>query len=265
VIARRVLSSRYRAWNAKWGAPFGHAGRPTIEFDPPSHDDVARSAGCFGAQRNSTTRVIEFPWAFHAVKVSSGLRALEVGGALSGFQFALSASGASVINVDPFVRFGEGSEQPSDPEYAHRQMNTWFGTDVRLIRSDISKAGITSGSMDVIYSISTVEHMPSDEITHLLQEARRILRPGGRMVLTVDLFLDLHPFTGREMNKWGTNVAIAPLLRGHHMRILRENPAELLGTPGFDAHRVLRNLNHYAINEYYPQLSQLLVIAPTKE
>jgi SAM-dependent methyltransferase len=248
-----------------WGAPFGHAGRPTIKFDPSTHDDIARSAGCFGAQRNSTTRAIEFPWAFHAVKVGSGLRTLEVGGALSGFQFALSASGASVINLDPFVRFGEDTGPPSDPESAHRQMNMWFGTDVRLIRSDISRAGIPSGSIDVIYSISTLEHMPSDEITQLLQEARRILRPGGRMVLTVDLFLDLLPFTGHEVNKWGTNVAIAPLLHGHHMQILMGDPAELLGTPAFDARRVLRNLNHYAINEYYPQLSQLLVVAPTKE
>ena len=247
-----------------WGAPFGHAGRPAIEFDPPSPDDVARSAGCFGAQRNSTTRAVEFPWAFHAVKVRPGLRVLEVGGALSGFQFALSAAGAAVINVDPFVPFGEGSEQPRDPESAHRTMNTWFGTDVRLIRSDISAAGIPSGSIDVIYSISTIEHISDDEITRLLREARRILRPGGKLVLTVDLVLDLRPFTGQEVNIWGTNVAIASLLGRHHMQILRGNPAELLGSPGFDARRVQRNLNRYATNEYYPQLSQLLVVAPVR-
>ena len=60
------------------------------------------------------------------------------------------------------------------------------------------------------------------------------------------------------------NVGLAPLLRGDHMQLLRGNPTELLGMPSFDACRVLRNLNHYAINEYYPQLSQLLVIAPTR-
>ena len=44
---------------------------------------------------------------------------------------------------------------------------------------DARATGLPAGSMDVVTSNSTLEHVPQDEISPLLAECRRLLRPGG--------------------------------------------------------------------------------------
>jgi len=39
-----------------------------------------------------------------------------------------------------------------------------------------------------------------------------VLKPGGRLVLTIDLFLNLKPFTSRTSNQFGVNVSIGELM-----------------------------------------------------
>lgn len=51
---------------------------------------------------------------------------------------------------------------------------------------DARSTGLASGSVDVVTSNSTLEHVPFDEIPQLLAECRRILRPGGLLCMRVD-------------------------------------------------------------------------------
>lgn len=259
MLARRMLPDGYRKWNLQWGAPFGFSSE-RLRFDCGISSAAALSAGCFAAQRNSTTRTVEYPWAFHAQQVQTGLSVVEVGGALSGFQFVLSRCGTSVLNVDPFLPFGAPEAPVPDPVAAHRQMNQWFGTDVALHVGTLRGARIAAASIDLVYCLSTIEHLPLDEIVEVLAEVHRILRPGGAFVVSVDLFLNLEPFTARPRNEWGTNVSVRWLVEQSGLTLCHGAPAELVGFEEFDTQVVLSNLERYAVNESYPQLAQLFVL-----
>ena len=57
--------------------------------------------GPFAFQDNNTSREFEYPWAFHSVSIHRGIRVVDVGGSLAGFQFVLARTGADVLNIDP--------------------------------------------------------------------------------------------------------------------------------------------------------------------
>jgi len=61
------------------------------------------------------------------------------------------------------------------------------GADLRLLAEDGS-VPLEHGSVDLVWCSEVLEHVADG--AHLLQEARRVLRPGGRLLLTV-------PYHGR--------------------------------------------------------------------
>src|SRR5438046_146307 len=101
MLAPQRIPSSFETWNRRWGAPRGlERGRWPILRRREVQWRAPRLVGPFGFQLNNDTRRFEYPWAFHSVPVEPGMRCLEVGGSLSGFQFVLAWSGAEVVNVD---------------------------------------------------------------------------------------------------------------------------------------------------------------------
>jgi hypothetical protein len=50
-------------------------------------------------------------------------------------------------------------------------------------------------------SISVIERLTDNDIMDMMKHVHRCLKPGGLFILTIDLFLNLHPFVrGRKMN-----------------------------------------------------------------
>jgi hypothetical protein len=215
--------------------------------------------GPFGFQANSSTRVVEYPWAFYVATVKPGVRVLEVGGGLAGFQFVLARSGASVVNVDPFLDYGAG-RYPDQQRATHAALNRSFRTDVELCVARLTDTALAAESVDRVYCLSTIEHLGADEARVVMAETRRLLCPGGLVVLTIDLFLNLQPFTARRRNEWGENVSVADLIACSQMDLVYGDEQELCGGPRFDPERILANLERYLIGETYPVLVQLLVL-----
>jgi len=60
-----------------------------------------------------------------------------------------------------------------------------FGIDYRA-PVDARATGLPERSVDVVTSNSTLEHVPQDELPALLNDCRRILRPGGLLAMRVD-------------------------------------------------------------------------------
>ena len=266
MLARRRLPQHYVEWNETHGAPSGHPlyvstrgiRRGGRLIDSTLFRMAPSLRGAFSFQKNNDTRQVEYPWAFFATPLAPGLRALEIGGGLSGFQFALARAGCEVCNVDPGLE-AHGRGWPVDHDSV-AALNRAFGTNVVLHNSFLSQANLQPGTFDRVFSISVIEHIPLDEIPALMALAYDLLKPGGYFVLTVDLFLNLKPFSSRDVNEFGTNVSVRLLAESAPFELVQGNRAELLGYPEFDADGVLRNLEGFFVGEDYPAIPQLLVL-----
>lgn len=265
MLARRDLPPDYGGWNARWGAPWGRNEKLVeyVERLPQEirsavlrSDRMNRARGPFAFQPNTSTRDYEYPWAFHQVNALGPSRVLEIGGALSGLQFVLAKSGHDVHNVDPFFDYGTGSYEV-DPIVEHAALNRSFGTSVVLHRATVPEVHV-SGQFAAILCISTIEHLSEPDLASTLIAAKELLAPGGLLVLTVDLFLNLEPFCSRKTNRWGSNASIALIqeLVGYEMVV--GDRSELYGYPEFSADRILSRLEEFTISTGYPQMAQLI-------
>lgn len=246
-----------------WGSPYG--------FRSPSRQELyrigralgslrlqAHAVGPFGFQPdNNATRSFEYPWAYYAVPVRRGDMAVDLGGSLGGLQFVLSKAGLKVINVDP----GETASMGWKVDPANiTALNRAFGTSVELRRAFLQDAGIPSASVDRLYAISTIEHIPGAELPLVAKEIGRVLKPGGFAVLTIDLFYDLAPFTARQANVHGTNIDVKAFVDASGLELHLGRPEELCGYPAFDPPAILARAMEFVQGDRAVNTTQALVL-----
>ena len=264
MIASRALPLAFQQWNSYWGAPDGRRiANRLIGNRRRLRWAMARLCGPFAFQVNNRTRRFEYPWAYFATPTVAGQRVVDLGGSLAGFQFVLSKQDLKVINIDPGVD-SSGLGWPVD-ERSIQRLNRAFSTDVTLIRRPLQSADLEANSIDTVYSISTLEHIPPEEHDDIAKEIGRILRPGGRCVLTIDLFLDLAPFSARAENAWGQNVNVRRFVEASGLALVAGAKEELLGYSEFSVTALMGKLSEYLVGDY-PALAQCLVLAkPTEQ
>jgi len=259
VLARQPLPEKYIAWNRAHGAPAGR-GMPGWGGVLNRLPERIRYSlmGCYAMQVNSDTRAFEYPWAYFASPLRPGMDVLEIGGGLSGFQFTLSGAGCRVTNVDPGEKATGGASFCDAAAVA--RFNRLFGTDVTLLNTTIDEAGLSREGFDRAFAISVLEHLPQEEMEAVMREVFRVLRPGGTFVITLDLFLNLRPFTSRTANHYGRNIDVATLCAIAPFRLAVGNRSELFGFPEFEPERILSELEQFVMGTAYPVLSQCLVL-----
>jgi SAM-dependent methyltransferase len=275
VLSRKDLPASYQEWNQRWGAPYGHAAievmRATGSDTPPAHlvkralqNPADQSFGPFAFQYASGTRVFEYPWAYHAADIQPGQRVLDIGGGLSGLQFVLDLCGCQVVNVDPSARPDynrwTGENYINITPKRHQELNEALGTSVTLVGDFLQDAKLEPESFDRAFCLSTLEHCSPEEAAQMLRSAEDCLRPGGLLVLTVDLFLDLEPFGVLTQNRWGVNHDLSALIGQTGLELTAGRPDELLGFPEFDRARVVAALPELLVSWSYPVISQTLVL-----
>jgi SAM-dependent methyltransferase len=259
MLAPANIPEKYRAWNARHGAPHGwHLRFRRLREKLYSADHLCRALGPFSIQTNNSTREFEYPWAFEAGQLQPGMRVLEIGGGLSGFQFALDVAGIRVVNVDPGGLAG-GKVWACD-EKSIARLNRIFGTHVDLRPVVVEKAGLAEAEFDGAYCISVIEHLTPEAAANVMAHVFRSLKPGGRLVLTVDLSLNLSPFTKRQTNEYGVNRSIPDLFRQQPWELVAGQREEMFGFPEFDAELILSRLENYHVGHNYPVLAQCLVL-----
>jgi SAM-dependent methyltransferase len=259
MLAPVQLPEEFAVWNRTHGAPAGYE-RPRRSLFRRFYSDESwlRLSGPFAIQPgNNSTRRFEYPWAFHAADLSQPRTIVELGGSLAGLQFVLARAGHHVINVDPGLE-ASGLGWDVTPENIAR-LNDWFSTDVRLINTTLDQAGLADESVDVMFSISVLEHLTHQELTEVMRHARRVLRREGRFVITLDLFLNLAPFTARDRNEYGTNQSVCQMVEESGLEITTGKRAELFGFPEFDATTIQAQCERYMIGSY-PVLTQCMVL-----
>ena len=165
------------------------------------------------------------PWAWERRRAlllgeaREGERVLDLGCGAGRFVAALRQAGADPVGVE----IAEAALE--------RARAVAPGADLRLLEEDGS-IPLEHGSVDLVWCSEVLEHVADGP--HLLQEARRVLRPGGRILVTV-------PYHGRAQ------AALIALLRfdahfdprGQHLRFFtRASLAASLLAAGFEAPRV---------------------------
>jgi SAM-dependent methyltransferase len=166
------------------------------------------------------------PWAWERRRAlllgeaRPGERVLDLGCGAGRFVAALRGMGADPVGVE----IAEAALE--------RARAVAPGADLRRLADDGS-IPLEHGSVDLVWCSEVLEHVA--EGAHLLQEARRVLRPGGRILVTV-------PYHGR------VQAALTALLRfdahfdpqGQHLRFFtRASLASSLLAAGFEAPSVL--------------------------
>jgi len=257
MLAPVRLPLRYHWFNARWGAPNGRVLRGLLSREGRMEPWRARLVGCFAFQGNNTTRAFEYPWIFETVSPSPGMKVLEIGGSLSGLQCALNLAGCDVVNVDPGDAFFTGLWKATTENV--NRLNRIFGTTVTLKQCYLEEAGFPGEHFDRVLSVSVCEHVPEDALKAMLTEIYRVLKPGGQLILTVDLFLNVHPFEPAQSNEYGHNVSIKWMTEVSGLELVHGTRSELYGFPEFDWKTISANRSRYLIGKY-PSMVQTIVL-----
>lgn len=252
MLAPFVIPQKYLDWNSKWGAPYGRKGygwplRGT-RFD-------IRRRGPFAWQTNNSTREFEYPWAYDEIS-SRGPRQtiVDVGASLGGMQFALALMGHTVIAVDPGLKAG-GLGWDVDLDM-HKWIGKRLNAPVRIISESLANADLGKGVADIVLCVSSLEHFSDQDLAATSATLPSILKDDGLVVMTVDCFLDVVPFTRQPTNRWGRNISIPDFLSQASLELKAGHRNELVGHEEFVPERILSNLSNYHVGQFYPCLAQ---------
>jgi 2-polyprenyl-3-methyl-5-hydroxy-6-metoxy-1,4-benzoquinol methylase len=130
----------------------------------------------------STLKDVQRPWAVKAIlgKVPLGSKILEIGGGeplVSGY---LQELGYQVTLIDPYDGSGNGPTEYKQFKRSYPQ--------VRILREYFGKdlSSLVGESFDCIFSVSVLEHIPTDELQNLFAGIDQFLRPGGWSIHCID-------------------------------------------------------------------------------
>jgi SAM-dependent methyltransferase len=130
------------------------------------------------------SRQWEYPYVFSkiqsVIKNMETTRILDAGSGVTFFPYYIksSYSSADIYCADNDENFEE----------VYQHINAHGDNKVRFSCCDLKKLPYEDDWFDVVYCVSVLEH--TDDYTEILDEFRRVLRPGGSLVITFDVSLD---------------------------------------------------------------------------
>jgi SAM-dependent methyltransferase len=116
------------------------------------------------------SRYLELPWARRTLGATRGRRILDLASPKL-LAVALARDGANVVSVDAL----------------DTEIDAWrrLAPEARFEVADGRALPFGDAEFDHAYSISVLEHIPDDGDELALRELARVVRPGGRILLTV--------------------------------------------------------------------------------
>jgi SAM-dependent methyltransferase len=127
-------------------------------------------------------RCIEFPLVFQHLALKPGGRLLDVGSGMSHFPlYVASRTDTTVVALDASRRV----LWQKDTEARFVRRGIVASGRLHVVIADVRDTSLRDGEFDYISLISTIEHVEGDGDSVAIQDLARLLKPGGRLVLTV--------------------------------------------------------------------------------
>lgn len=115
----------------------------------------------------------------YASSKSDKLKVLDIGCGVVPLCNYFSNQGHEVVAIDPIQ---------SDIEFINKNnLNSLYGTDINYLHQYGEVLPFDDNTFDVVYSVSVLEHIPTGNDKVVLNEAMRVLKKGGLLVLTTDV------------------------------------------------------------------------------
>lgn len=127
----------------------------------------------FGKRSNDTLKGIQDAWTLRQLSGKTGLRMMEVGGGHSRVLPLLK--GNELWNVDRFEGVGQGPLEAAQQD------------GVKIVKVFMGDFSSELPQVDVIFSISVIEHIPVPRYADTFLDMARCLAPGGSIYHTVDV------------------------------------------------------------------------------
>lgn len=137
--------------------------------------DFCRETALVDRHRN-VNRYWEYPWAYFHSRLRPGMRVLDAGAGYSSFLQHLQE------------RVPDVEYHAADPCFEWAKPRQLSG--VALSTAPLERLDHPDSSFDVIFCLSVMEHLLVSAQLAAIGSLARCLRPGGRLVLTLDYFLD---------------------------------------------------------------------------
>lgn len=156
---------------------------------------------------NHWSRAWEYPWAIHAANFEKPCRVIEVGGGGSPFADYLARLGHDCYVIDPSLRGGMSLKLDKKKSIFRNLRSLIYRSIISLLKINTSE-GLPSNKKDTaikylsqkaqcinfpdnnfdrIFCLSVMEHIPQEDWKKCIQEFERVLKPGGRLIITIDM------------------------------------------------------------------------------
>ncbi|MBI4656173.1 MAG: class I SAM-dependent methyltransferase [Elusimicrobia bacterium] len=140
----------------------------------------------------------EYPWTIVHGSFEPGMPVLDCGCGRGFLQIYLALKGCNVHSVDvstmktkdlrKFWNLVQKYKLPlkENRESAIKNLAKRYNTSINFKVASISRLPYENASFDRVYCISALEHMNPGEDEEAVREMCRVLKPGGRLLITVD-------------------------------------------------------------------------------
>lgn len=186
------LNSRFASIAEAVGAPYARLNRVladiNAEFSLPDHAELNRThypwaAGLFPGPQLYGSRLWEYPFAILAGDLQPGMACADVGCGRTPFTVYLSRQpGLRVMGFDPDVG---GDETRTTAFGVNADFVRRAGLDVRAC--SMARLEAPDDHFDRVFCLSVIEHLEALLARAGMREMARILKPGGRLIVTMDV------------------------------------------------------------------------------
>jgi 2-polyprenyl-3-methyl-5-hydroxy-6-metoxy-1,4-benzoquinol methylase len=155
---------------------------------------IFKSIQTIGFFPNHLPRCIEYPWILNCVEDTKPLKILDAGAGVSVLPILLAEMGHSVITVDNSNIIRTKTDRSNWNEWGFLDYSE-IHKNIKSLNMPYEETGFTD-ELDVVISVSVIEHLPSNTRKCWIKKACAQLVSGGKLILTVDTY----PFSDNLWN-----------------------------------------------------------------